>query len=259
MLAPSPTNTAGGTTRWIVVDGQQRLTTLSVLLCAIRDHVVGVDDQLAEKIHELHLVNKYAHGVDRYRLLPTQEDRASWIALVDRTPGAGGEDRIGSAYRYFRAKPTEFDDPDDDADVRSLEQTVTGRLALVSISEHADDNVHRIFESLNHKGQPLTQADLLRNYLFMRLPTRGDEVYATHWWFIPCDITRQMFYLQGHRAVSGLEARIIHRVGGGSWSATEFVTQGTRELPTFPVGLGSEIETDYRTDNCEYWSEYSGK
>ena len=58
---------------------------------------------------------------------------------------------------------------------------MTGRLALVSISAHADDNVHRIFESLNHKGQPLTQADLLRNYVFMRLPTRGDEVYSTHW------------------------------------------------------------------------------
>jgi Protein of unknown function DUF262 len=173
VLAPSPTNTAGGITRWIVVDGQQRLTTLSVLLCAIRDRVEGEDGRLAEKIH--------AGGMDRYRLLPTQEDRASWIALVDRTPGAGGEDRIGGAYRYFRAKLAEFDDPDDESDVRELEQTVTGRLALVSISAHADDNVHRIFESLNHKGQPLTQADLLRNYVFMRLPTRGDEIYTTHW------------------------------------------------------------------------------
>ena len=51
----------------------------------------------------------------------------------------------------------------------------------MAISAHVDDNVHRIFESLNYKGQPLTQADLLRNYLFMRLPHRGDEVY-THLW-----------------------------------------------------------------------------
>lgn len=181
VLAPSPANTAGGITRWIVVDGQQRLTTLSVLLCAIRDHVMDDDPQLGEKIHELHLVNKYARGLERYRLLPTQEDRASWMALVDRSPEAGGEDRIGTAYRYFRAKLVEFDDPEDDADVRVLEQTVTARLALVSISAHPEDNVHRIFESLNHKGQPLTQADLLRNYLFMRLPTRGDDVYTTHW------------------------------------------------------------------------------
>ncbi|WP_433277474.1 GmrSD restriction endonuclease domain-containing protein [Pseudonocardia xinjiangensis] len=181
VLAPSPDTTAGGLTRWIVVDGQQRLTTLSLLLCAVRDHVHAAHPQLAEKIHDLHLVNKYAAGDDRYRLLPTQADRASWVALVERAPDAGGEDRIGSAYRWFRAKLAEFDDPDDDADVRALEQAVTGRLALVSISAHADDNVHRIFESLNHKGQPLTQADLLRNYLFMKLPTLGDHVYTSQW------------------------------------------------------------------------------
>ncbi|MCO1657352.1 GmrSD restriction endonuclease domain-containing protein [Pseudonocardia humida] len=181
VLAPSPATTAGGLTRWIVVDGQQRLTTLSVLLCALRDHVAGTNGTLAEKIHEHRLVNKYATGNDRYRLLPTQEDRSSWMELVERAPAAGGEDRIGSAYRYFRTKLAEFDDPDDDTDVATLEQTVTGRLALVSISAHADDNVHRIFESLNHKGQPLTQADLLRNYLFMNLPTMGDHVYTTQW------------------------------------------------------------------------------
>jgi hypothetical protein len=50
-----------------------------------------------------------------------------------------------------------------------------------SLYDTKDDNVHRIFESLNYKGQPLTQADLLCNYLFMRLPHRGDEVYTHQW------------------------------------------------------------------------------
>jgi alkylated DNA nucleotide flippase Atl1 len=92
-----------------------------------------------------------------------------------------GEDRIGAAYRFFLRKLQEVDDPDDEHDIRRVEQTITTRLALVAISAHADDNVHRIFESLNYKGQPLTQADLLRNYLFMRLPHRGDEVYTHQW------------------------------------------------------------------------------
>jgi alkylated DNA nucleotide flippase Atl1 len=73
------------------------------------------------------------------------------------------------------------DDPEDEHDIRRIEQTITTQLALVAISAHADDNVHRIFESLNYKGQPLTQADLLRNYLFMRLPKLGDEVYTHQW------------------------------------------------------------------------------
>ncbi len=181
VLAPSPSNTPAGVVRWLVVDGQQRLTTLSVLLCAIRDHVQHDDPQLAEKIHELYLVNKYASGDERYRLLPTQEDRQSWIALVERYVDAGGEDRIGAAYRFFLRKLQEVDDPEDEHDIRRIEQAITTRLALVAISAHAEDNVHRIFESLNYKGQPLTQADLLRNYLFMRLPHRGDEVYTHQW------------------------------------------------------------------------------
>lgn len=181
VIAPSPSNTPAGVVRWLVVDGQQRLTTLSLLLCAIRDHVQQDDPRLAEKIHEHYLVNKYAPGDEHYRLLPTQEDRQSWIALVERYPDAGGADRIGAAYRFFLRKLQEVDDPEDEHDIRRVEQSITTRLALVAISAHADDNVHRIFESLNYKGQPLTQADLLRNYLFMRLPRRGDEVYTHHW------------------------------------------------------------------------------
>lgn len=163
------------------MDGQQRLTTLSILLCAIRDHVRETDTQLAAKIDDLYMLNKYASGIERYTLLPTKADRAAWIALIEREPDAGGEDRIGEAYRYFRAALVEADDPDDAHDVVRIEQAVAGRLSIVEIAAHAEDNVRRIFESLNYTGQPLTQADLLRNYLFMRLPSRGDDVYERQW------------------------------------------------------------------------------
>ncbi|MGN9768428.1 GmrSD restriction endonuclease domain-containing protein [Micromonospora sp. SD12] len=181
VLAPSPANTPTGVQSWLVVDGQQRLTTLSILLCAIRDHVRESDAQLAAKIDDMYLFNKYASGMERYTLLPTKADRAAWLALVERDPGAGGEDRIGEAYRFFRAALVQADDSDDDHDLIRIEQAVAARLSLVEIAAHPDDNVHRIFESLNYTGQPLTQADLLRNYLFMRLPARGDHVYERHW------------------------------------------------------------------------------
>ncbi len=54
-------------------------------------------------------------------------------------------------------------------------------LTLVSVTTAQDDNVYRIFESLNNTGLKLTQGDLLRNYLFMRLPTRGEVLYETVW------------------------------------------------------------------------------
>ncbi|MEV4536245.1 DUF262 domain-containing protein [Asanoa sp. NPDC049518] len=181
VLAPSPSNTPASVQTWLVVDGQQRLTTLGILLCAIRDHIQEAEPRLAAKIDDLYLFNKYASGLERYTVLPTKADRASWIALLEREPGAGGEDLVGSAYRFFRAALIGYDDPDDDQDVARIEQAIAGQLSLVEIAAHADDNVHRIFESLNHTGQPLTQADLLRNYLFMRLPARGDEVYERQW------------------------------------------------------------------------------
>ncbi|HEX5404774.1 MAG TPA: DUF262 domain-containing protein [Pseudonocardiaceae bacterium] len=181
VLAPSPGNTPAGVQVWLVVDGQQRLTTLSILLCAIRDHVAAEDARLAEKINDLYLFNRFADGQERYTLLPTQADRPSWIKLLERAPDAGGQDRIGDAYRYFRGQLAAVDDPDDPHDIAHIEQVVAGQLSIVEIAAHADDNVHRIFESLNHTGQPLTQADLLRNYLFMRLPTRADHVYEHQW------------------------------------------------------------------------------
>jgi uncharacterized protein with ParB-like and HNH nuclease domain len=88
VLAPSPTNTPAGVQSWLVVDGQQRLTTLGILLCAIRDHVRDTDQQLAAKIDDLYLFNKYASGAERYTLLPTKADRAAWIATVGRSRAA---------------------------------------------------------------------------------------------------------------------------------------------------------------------------
>lgn len=181
VLAPSPGNTPAGVQVWLVVDGQQRLTTLSILLCAIRDHVRGEDARLAEKIDDLYLFNRFADGQERYTMLPTQADRLSWVKLLERAPDAGGTDRIGEAYRVFRKELAAIDDPEDPHDIARIEQAIAGQLSIVEIAAHPDDNVHRIFESLNHTGQPLTQADLLRNYLFMRLPTRAEHVYEHHW------------------------------------------------------------------------------
>jgi hypothetical protein len=69
----------------------------------------------------------------------------------------------------------------DGGDPEAVENVLRDRLALVEVTAHADDNVHRIFESLNNTGLNLTQADLLRNYIFMLLPNRGEHVYEVVW------------------------------------------------------------------------------
>ena len=182
VLAPSPSNGPAGVQEFLVVDGQQRLTTLSILLCAIRDHRADHEDEVhRERIDQQYLLNRWKPVQQRLKLVPTQADRASYLACLDHTAQAGGSDPVGSAYRYFTAELLGADDPDDPTDIERVEDAVISGLALVSVTAQHGDNAHRIFESLNNTGLRLTQGDLLRNYLFMRLPTRADSVYPSLW------------------------------------------------------------------------------
>ncbi|NJQ17050.1 GmrSD restriction endonuclease domain-containing protein [Streptomyces bohaiensis] len=205
VLAPSPQNEATFP-RWLVVDGQQRLTTLSLVLTAIRDHLAEAHPDEAERIDEEYLVNKRKKGNDHFRLLPTQADRPQYAAHVLRAQVEQlPDDRVVTAYRFFRRKLADLAGAATDAaagvrEVLRIEQAVTSRLMLVTITAERGDNVHRIFESLNNTGLKLSQADLLRNYLFMRLPTRGEEVYEHSWLPLQSSLTNdeleQLMWLQ---------------------------------------------------------------
>ncbi|WP_431894777.1 GmrSD restriction endonuclease domain-containing protein [Micromonospora haikouensis] len=180
VLAPSPTNGPAGVSEFLVVDGQQRLTTLSILLCALRDHRAQHEDPgHRDRIDQEYLINKWkpAH---RLKVVPTQADLAAYQACLDATPQAGGSDRVGAAYRFFVAQLS-ANDPDGPLDIERIEDAVISGMALVSVVAQNGDNVYRIFESLNNTGLKLNQADLLRNYLFMRLPNRGEAVYDSLW------------------------------------------------------------------------------
>ena len=177
VITPSPTLQAAGVNRWLLVDGQQRLTTLMLALAAIRDH--GGSE--ADRIHRQYLVNEFRQGDDHLRLLPTQADRDAYRAIILGIPGATAAGAVAEAYRFFRTVLTSVDDPDDDQDIARIEQTIRAGLSIVEITAERSDNVYRIFESLNNTGLQLSQADLLRNYLFMRLPSRGEDVYRDVW------------------------------------------------------------------------------
>nr|WP_128806470.1 DUF262 domain-containing protein [Streptomyces sp. Termitarium-T10T-6] len=181
VLAPERV-VAGGMQRWLVVDGQQRLTTLMLAFTALRDHwrARGADKKAA-RIHDLLLVNGYQDGDDHFRLLPTQADRAAFTACVQSLPKAGGSGNIGSAYLFFLGALTEGEESAGETWTDAVETVLGNFLSIVAITAAEGDNVYRIFESINNTGVGLSQSDLLRNYLFMYLPTRGETVYRDLW------------------------------------------------------------------------------
>ena len=166
IVTKSQPATPEGVSPFLVIDGQQRLTTLTILLGALRDAAHDTLPQLARKIQDLYLTNQYASGNSKYKVLPTQGDRDDYHAVIEgKFPAAAMSARtpILSAYAFFRARLAEPDADDAPLDLERLTQTVVGGLEIVSITLGEADNEYRIFESLNGTGMPLTQADLLRN------------------------------------------------------------------------------------------------
>jgi uncharacterized protein with ParB-like and HNH nuclease domain len=166
-----------GITKFLLIDGQQRLTTILLLMMAIRDKAKAIAGNLSAKIHEHYLTNKFNEDEDFYKLLPTQVDRQSFVSLVQGDPPSS-KTKIQDAYSFFSRKLVNASKDELD----KLFNTVVSKLLFVSVVLAGDDNAYLIFEGLNAKGLPLTQADLIRNYLLMRIHrNRQDRVYNTTW------------------------------------------------------------------------------
>ena len=187
IVSKSQPGTPEGVSPYIVIDGQQRLTTLSIVIAALRDRVAGTDVAAGERIADLCLINKYAKAHYHYKILPTQADRAAYFAVIngEEIPDdVEGSSLIRQAFDFFFDALGNSADEDDDEpiDLARIERLLLDEVEVVSITLGDQDNEYRIFESLNWKGAPLSQADLLRNYFFMRIPTNEQQALFDNVW-----------------------------------------------------------------------------
>lgn len=174
------TSVPEGVTKYLLIDGQQRMTTLFILLVLLRDVSRVLDHpELADEIQNTLLKNPYQRGIDSMKLLPTQGDRAAFFALVDNQTRVD-DSNITHCYNFFDRKFRNIQA--NFGHVQTLFRTITAKLSLVSIVLSANDNPYLVFESLNAKGKPLSQADLIRNYFFMRVHVDlQDQIYRDYW------------------------------------------------------------------------------
>jgi alkylated DNA nucleotide flippase Atl1 len=165
-----------------IVDGQQRLTTLSVAIAALRDVAAQDDHEQFERFNAKYLVNTTEQrGSERWaRLVPGEEDApAYWTVLADPAK-ASGHTPVGNAYRFFLKRVADLRNAGE-LQVERLATTIGDRLSLVFVTVDEGERPHKIFESINATGVGLSESDLLRNYLFMALAERSNSVYAQYW------------------------------------------------------------------------------
>ena len=165
-----------------LVDGQQRLTTISLLFCALHDLVQETHPAVAKRTKRL-LMNLDETGDVRYKLLPTTKygDRDAYTALLRGETPLPSESGIPGAYQYLR-KQLEQKINEGAIQPEFFFIVISNCFQVVFIDLNHDESPYKIFESLNAKGKPLSQADLVRNYIAMKLPTQQQETVFKNQW-----------------------------------------------------------------------------
>lgn len=165
----------------LVIDGQQRLTTAMLLIEALSRHLGDeelIDGFSAMKLRNYYLLNPYESGERGYKLLLTETDKDSLLALIKQKPlPENSSQRIEDNFNFFDEQIRQLGD-----NLISLCRGLSKLLIVDVALSRGQDNPQLIFESMNSTGKALSQADLVRNFILMGLePEHQTRLYDDHW------------------------------------------------------------------------------
>ncbi|GAA6785389.1 DUF262 and DUF1524 domain-containing protein [Helicobacter pylori] len=159
-----------------IIDGQQRLTTITLLLTALRDHW----SDKRKEIENHYLINSNEDGDKKFRLILSESDKDTLLSLIDknkRKPSEPSSKKIMENFELFKKWIRENTDKLETI-FKGLEKLMIVEIALDKIK----DDPQLIFESMNSKGIELTQTDLIRNYIIMETEVEKQEGFYNKYW-----------------------------------------------------------------------------
>lgn len=181
---------------WHIIDGQQRFTTLQLLIDAVQEIVDELGEPRDSRALQSLVLNDpdlAAHEDDQFKVWPTNRDEDAFRAAMtngSEVPSAMSAKPIARAHKFFKeaARQWAITDPADDGEVKrrlhALVVCLRSHLRVVAIDLDEDDNAQVIFESLNYRGSRLLAADLIKNLVFQQAKLQGLDVfklYDTYW------------------------------------------------------------------------------
>lgn len=174
-------NPDGSNEEFLVIDGQQRLTTVSLLFLAMynlmeQKIIVSAKAMLSERIYEEYLVDKWQDEDTRIKLKPVKNDRLAFEKLFSDASEYVQESNLTINYRYFYERIQK-----EEITVDELFDALC-RLEIINIVLNQDDNPQLIFESLNSTGVALSEGDKIRNFILMGLPAKQQNDYYEKYW-----------------------------------------------------------------------------
>jgi len=170
--------TTSGLTELTIIDGQQRLTTITLLYIALyRNALKSNNNSLAQRIYKTFLINEFADEAEKLKLKPTDNNRLALSHLMNPEISIQNLNysRVIENFRYFESN---INSNISETVLKGLQRLVFVEIAL----DRQKDSPQRIFESLNSTGLELSQADLIRNYILMGLPRSTQESVFKEFW-----------------------------------------------------------------------------
>lgn len=170
-----------GVQKYMIIDGQQRMTTLTLLLIALRNYGIKNPENTSinpRRIDNMLLKNEYERADERYKLILTETDRDTLTSLIENKPLKVTEtSRILRNFDFFKNKIQKME-----LLPAEIYESI-GKLQIVNITlERSMDDPQAIFESLNSTGKELSESDLIRNYVLMGLDNSEQNYVYEHLW-----------------------------------------------------------------------------